>query len=291
MITVFTPTYNRAYIISNLYRSLLRQTDKEFEWIIVDDGSSDNTWTMVNTWVGDGHIKIRTFRQDNGGKYRAINRGVKEAEGELFFIVDSDDYLADDAIEKIQLVYNGIRNDNAFAGVCGLRCYPDGSRIGGECDFGIIDCSSLDFRYKHKIKGDMAEVIRTVVMREYPIPEFDGELFCPEAVFFNRIAKKYKLRYFYEKIYICQYLSDGLTAKITKLRMSSPRASMTCYSELAHCKIPITQKIKAAINYWRFSFCSSISFAECFRLIGYNWLLLAPFGYAFHIIDKSRCKI
>ena len=102
-ITVFTPTYNRAYIISNLYNSLCRQTFKDFEWLIVDDGSTDNTEELVNKWINDANsgFSIRYFKKENGGKPSAINYGVDCAEGELFFTVDSDDYLTDDALEKI----------------------------------------------------------------------------------------------------------------------------------------------------------------------------------------------
>ena len=99
-ITVFTPTYNRAYILENLYRSLQRQTCKTFEWLVVDDGSADNTKELFERWQQeDNFFPIRYVKQENGGKCRAINQGLKLADGELFFTVDSDDYLTDDALE------------------------------------------------------------------------------------------------------------------------------------------------------------------------------------------------
>ncbi len=291
IITIFTPTYNRAYIIENLYRSLQRQTCKDFEWLIVDDGSTDNTEELFQEWSKEENFPVRYIKQQNGGKHRAINRGVKEAKGELFFIVDSDDYLMCDAIEKIIFCYEKIKEKKEFGGVCGLKCYPDGKRVGGEDDFGVLDCNSLDFRYKYKVKGDMAEVIKTDVMREYPIPEFEGEKFCPEAVFFNRIAQKYILRYFYEKIYICDYLPDGLTAKITKIRMQSPKSSALCYAEMVRFKIPIVPKIKAAINYWRFSFCDKSNLVA--KIKGINWYLitLMPIGYVMYKRDLKTIKL
>lgn len=179
MITVFTPTYNRAYILQSLYQSLQKQTSRDFEWLIVDDGSTDNSRILIENWIKEDIIRIRYLYQNNGGKHRAINYGAKEAHGELFFIVDSDDSLSENAIERIENYYKGIKDNPLFAGVYGLRCFPNGSRIGGECDFKILDCNSLDFRYKYKIKGDMAEVLRTEVIRQYPFPEFDGEKFCP----------------------------------------------------------------------------------------------------------------
>ncbi|MFT0647270.1 glycosyltransferase family A protein [Bacteroides thetaiotaomicron] len=101
MVTVFTPTYNRAYILNDLYQSLCRQTCRKFEWLIVDDGSTDNTEGLVASWLDEGKMSLRYIKQPNGGKHRAINKGIQEANGDLFFIVDSDDYLAKNAIERI----------------------------------------------------------------------------------------------------------------------------------------------------------------------------------------------
>ena len=251
-LTIFTPAYNRAFSLPRLYKSLCDQTNKNFEWLIVDDGSRDNTEDVVAEFIKENSIHIKYLRQSNGGKHRAVNLGLKEAAGELFFIVDSDDWLAKDAVEKIITKYDDIRNLPDFAGVCGLKVYPSGEKIGGENDFGIIDCTSLDFRYKYNMRGDMAEAFKTDILRNYPFPEYEGENFCPEALVWNRIAKNYKLRYFYERIYVCEYLPDGLTAKITKIRHGSPAASCTHYSELSNLPIPLKQKIKAMINFWRF---------------------------------------
>lgn len=284
-ITVFTPTYNRAYILPQLYESLQQQTCKDFEWLIVDDGSSDNTAGIVQQWILEADFIIRYVQQENGGKHRAINRGAKEANGELFFIVDSDDKLTPNAIERILADYESIATNEAFAGVCGLRAFPDGSRIGGECDFGILDTNPLDLRIKHKIKGDMAEVVRTSVMRQFPFPDIQGERFCAESLIWDRISEKYIFRYFYEKIYICEYLTDGLTASMTRIRKNSPQYAKLYYSERFKRKLPIYEKIKAAINYWRFAFCDK----DCSRFnitaIGIGVMLL-PFGFLYYLLDK-----
>ena len=282
LITVFTPTYNRAYILPKLYKSLKKQTCMDFEWLVVDDGSTDNTSELFEKWKDERSFSIRYIKQSNGGKHRAINHGVKVAKGELFFIVDSDDTLSTEAIQRIVNQYMPIRNDMSFGGVCGLRAYHNGERIGGERNFGILDCTSLDFRYKYRIKGDMAEVIRTHVLKEFPFPEVEGEKFCPEALIFNRIATKYKLRYFYEKVYLCEYLEDGLTASIVKVRMKSPQTSTQYYSELFYMPIPFIQKIKAAINYWRFAYC--LDNTKPRNPIGWG-CVCKPFGYLYHRKD------
>lgn len=253
LISVFTPTYNRAYRIGDLYESLREQTFRDFEWVIVDDGSQDETEDLVRKWIADAGFTIRYFRQYNGGKHIAVNRGMKEARGELFYIVDSDDYLPQDALQIIAEEYGKVRGKEDFCGVSGARYYPNGKRIGGAASFGILECSALDFRQKYHVPGDMAEVFRTEILRRYPFPEFEGEKFCPEALVWNRMAEKYKLRYFNRCTYICEYLPDGLTAGIVRARRNSPLASMTYYSEQAKRNVPLREKLKSAVNFWRFA--------------------------------------
>lgn len=288
MLSIFTPTYNRAYIITELYKSLLSQTNKEFEWLVVDDGSTDSTEDLIQSFIINNKISVRYIKQSNEGKYRAINRGAKEAKGELFFIVDSDDILSNNAVESLLFHYNNIRNDFSFAGVSGLKVTPCGLKVGGESDYTILDCNKFDFRYKYKIKGDMAEAVRTDILRLYPFPEIDGEKFCAESMIWNKIAQHYKLRYFYEKIYICDYLTDGLTANSVKLRMQSCRLAMILYSDLFKMKVPLRIKIKAATNYWRFALCSSISVRDKLKQINIISLAFFPVSMILHHKDLLR---
>ena len=287
MITIFTPTYNRSYIIRTLYQSLCDQSLLDFEWLIVDDGSTDDTEEQIKNLIAENKITIRYFKQKNAGKHIAINYGVKEAKGELFFIVDSDDFLASNAIERLNFYYSQIKDDITFAGVSGNRTTFKGNRIGGNLSYEVIDCSPLDLRLKYHIKGDMAEAFKTQVLKEYPFPVFNNEKFCPEAMVWNRLSLKYRLRYFNEGIYRCEYLPDGLTAKIVRLRMQSPLASMLYYSELYHMPIPFLQKLKAAINFWRFSFCAKDSFSHKIKQIGLVSLFMYPLGLLFYLKDKK----
>ena len=287
LVTVFTPTYNRAYIIENLYKSLQRQTCKDFEWLVVDDGSSDITEELFREWSKENSFSVRFIKQKNGGKHRAINRGLKEAKGELFFIVDSDDFLSEDAIEIISDNYSIINNNNAFIGMSGMRAYPDGRRIGGEVSFDTLDCSAFDYWFKHNITGDSAEVFKTDVFRQFPFPEIEGERFCPEALVWYRIASSgYLMHYFNQKIYICDYLPDGLTAKITKLRINSPVGAMLTYKELYEAKVNIKWTAKSGINYWRFNF-------HCSRNKRLEWRpsrIYAIPGYVFYLKDRFGKK-
>lgn len=213
MITVFTPTYNRAYIIERLYQSLLNQTSYNFEWLIVDDGSTDNTGELVEQWKKKlNPFPIRYIRQKNGGKHRAINRGVQEANGEAFFIIDSDDYLIESAIQLIENWWKDVAENDSFAGVSGLKAEKDMRLREDEGVFDeYVDASNLE-RDQYGLNGDKAEVYKTAILRKYPFPEFHGENFLTETVVWDKIAfDGYKIRWHSQIIYICEYRKDGLT--------------------------------------------------------------------------------
>ena len=285
LITVFTPTYNRAHLLPRLYESLIAQTCQDFEWIIVDDGSTDNTEAIAQSFFSPlGGMEGGLIRQPNGGKHRAINRGVQEARGELFFIADSDDYLPEDSLAKVSEYYQKIKEDKTIGGVCGLDIAPNGASVSSALPQDEIICTSLDIRLRYHVTGDLKEVFLTSVMREFPFPEIEGERFCPEALVWNRIAQKYKLLFFNQPIYVAEYQPEGITAGIVRARMNSPVASATTYQELNSYDIPLKEKVKAAINYWRFRACvpkgKQVPKLPCY------WLWCKPLGYLMYLRDK-----
>jgi glycosyl transferase cpsO len=288
LITVFTPTYNRGYLLPRLFSSLRNQSFKDIEWLIVDDGSTDNTHDVVMAFIEEDIIPIRYVFKRNGGKHRAINEGVKHAKGELFFIVDSDDMLPPNALKRVAEVYGQIKDDRSFGGVAGVDAYPDGRIVGSGLPAPIIDCNSIDIRSKYHVAGDLSEVFRTDVMREFSFPEIEGEKFCPEVLVWNRIACKYKLRYFNEAIYIAEYQPEGLTAQIVEIRMKSPIATTTCYAEMLSLDIPFKDKVKAVINYWRFRFCCKGE--KTVAKIGWGWKCVSPLGWLMHINDLRMIR-
>ncbi len=216
MITVFTPTYNRAYRLSKLYESLKRQTSNCFEWIIVDDGSTDDTRALIEGWTkNDNGFDIRYIHKENGGKHTAINAGVAAAKYDWFFIVDSDDYVTDDAIEKVEEWTENL-TDTQIAGVSGTSIFPDKRIIGEKIQFAsgdYIDAKNTE-RGKYGLGGDKAEVYRTEILRKYPFPVFEGEKFLTELCVWNEIARNgYKVRWYNYPLKICEYLEDGLTSQ------------------------------------------------------------------------------
>ena len=248
LFTVFTPTFNRAALLPRLYESLCRQTFRDFEWVIVDDGSTDNTAAVVDGFRGKENLfPIRYFRKVNGGKHTAINYGVQKASGELFLILDSDDELPMDSLNKIAEAWQSVASLPAkgkqIGGICGYMAHRDGTVIGHPTINGVAD--SIELRYIYGVTGDMCEVFRTMVLREFPFPEIQGEKFCPEVLVWNRIATKYTLKIFPEIIYLRDYLQGGLTDNITLVRMRSPAASMMTYSEMTRLAgIPFRARLR-----------------------------------------------
>lgn len=212
-ITIFTPTYNRGPLIERLYQSLLAQTQKNFEWLILDDGSTDNTESyFANLLNKQQPFPIRYIKQENGGKHRAINKGVINAEGKLFFIVDSDDYLTENAIEKINQWTATLDDSRKWAGIAGLRGQSKNRILGQHNSTSeFIDAKNSE-RRKYNLLGDKAEIYFTEVLKKYPFPEIPGENFISEEIIWNAIARDdYYLRWFNEIIYISNYLEGGLT--------------------------------------------------------------------------------
>lgn len=211
MITIFTATYNRGELLNRLYESLRRQSCLEFEWVLVDDASTDETERIISRFKSD-LFPIIFKKQVHGGKHRAINKGLEIAKGDFFYIVDDDDYLPDDSIEIICSWLTQIDDD--IVGVAGLRILPDGTVCGGKPQIEkteYVDATNFE-RKKYNLLGDKAEVYKTSVMKRHVFPEFEDEYFVTENVCWDAIAAEGgKVRWYNKPIYICEYQSDGLT--------------------------------------------------------------------------------
>ena len=198
--TIFTATYNRALLLSKLYNSLLNQTYKNFEWIIVDDGSTDGTKNTINKFIKDKKINIKYYFQENAGKHRAINKGIDLAVGKYFFIVDSDDYLPNDSLEIYEKYILKI-DDDEYAGLVGLKAYNLNKIIGKTFNGKELDILNYE-RKKYGIFGDKAEIYKTEILKKFKFPEYKNEKFLNEAIVWNEIALNgYKLKFINEITY------------------------------------------------------------------------------------------
>lgn len=289
--TVFTPTFNRAATLKRCYEHLLGQTFKDFEWLVVDDGSTDDTQSVVNGFILENKINIRYYRQHNFGKPTAINWGVSLAAGEFFVILDSDDALRHDYMEILLKEYDAIdaAKINKFAGVEGSTCSFGGKLIGTEfpvgygCDF--LDSDFMEIRLKHKVRGDKHGFIKTEIMKEYPMPIFPGEKYITEAVIWNRMAQKYCVRFINENIYLAEYRRDGLTKNWVRMRMNNPKGGMVYCREFLGfgVKIPISAILVKYNNLVRFSLHAG-KLPDVISGIKGPRLLLAPVAIAVGIL-------
>lgn len=287
LITIFTPTYNRSHTLQRLYDSLITQSNKNFEWIIVDDGSVDNTEELIISFISESKISIVYCKQENAGKHIAINKGVELAKGEYFYIVDSDDYLPLNAIQIIENKISLINKENTI-GVIGLKQSEGGKLLGRLFPKEDILLNHLDRVYKYKLVGDFAEVIKTEVIKDFTFPKISNEKFCTEGLLWNRLAKRgYVFLCFNDVIYYGDYLEGGLTMNSVKIRKRSPKGTMLFYEELQDMKIPFIYKIRANINYWRFSYYSKNTFYKSLKKIGVKYSIIGlPISLLFYLRDK-----
>lgn len=285
MITILTPTFNRGKLLPNIFDSLRCQTSQSFEWIIVDDGSEDDTREVVARMSVSATFPLHYIHKQNGGKHTALNRGLATAKGELVLILDSDDQLPPHATQDIEEAWAKVRDDKSCAGVCGYMAHRNGKVIGRPMVDSLTD--TLGLRYKLGVSGDMAEVYRTDILKQYPFPEIPGEKFCPEALVWNRISQKYKILVFSKVIYYRDYLDGGLTDSIVRIRMKSPVASMMTYQEMVSYRVPLKIKIRAAINYWRFWCCRA---NNPYPKLNFLWAWAFPLGVLSHWRDLIKTR-
>lgn len=253
--TILTPTYNRASLLWNLFYSLQRQSFRDFEWVIVDDGSTDNTEDVVAQMQSSDHFFPIVFRKtQNGGKHRAWNHGVDLSSGEMIFGCDSDDYLPPDALGVTDLIEKTIPLEEKahFAGVCGLKGYPDGNEVGNTFqNQAILDMTYLE-REKNGVKGDKAEVFYSSVWKTYRYKEFDNENFLTEATSLMRMAEDgLKIRFFNSIIKTIEYRPDGLSANVNERFVKCPQGwGLYISQRIKHGMLTGKGKWDVVLNYY-----------------------------------------
>jgi glycosyltransferase involved in cell wall biosynthesis len=249
--TVFTPTWNRAHTLPRVYDSLRAQTLQDFEWVIVDDGSDDGTEAVVRGWMAGGDIAIRYEYQPNRGKPSAVNRGAALARGDLFAILDSDDTLTPDALERLHEIWASIPDDRrpAFSGVTVHCVDPGGSIIGDPFPADPLDAHP----WQLTVSGEKWGCHRTAVVRAYPFPIFAGEQYVPEGLIWNRIGHTYLIRF--RNVGLRRYAPapGGVTAHIRTVLIRNPRGAALYYREVLGLPLPARSHWRAAAQYGRWT--------------------------------------
>jgi len=236
ILTIFTATYNRGHLIRRLYESLLRQSNFKFEWLVVDDGSTDGTSELFESILSKSHpFEIRYYKQENKGLIRSLNLGVQLAKGAFFSKIDSDDYLTDDYSKQVLKWIEDIKGEDKIYGVGGLkvnqRMEPMTGKwpiINGE----YVDATDIE-RKLYRLDADMSEAWRTDILKKYPFPVWPGEKFAPEQITFFTIALDgYKIRWRNIPINVCEYQEDGLTLGAFNLQKNNPMGYAMMYNQL-----------------------------------------------------------
>ena len=220
-LTILTPTYNRKELLKNLFDSLRDQTSQDFQWLIIDDGSTDGTCEAIES-LPEHNFRLDYYRKPNGGKHTALNYSHSHIESELVCIVDSDDILIPKAVETIVETANEYLQYKNIKAMTFLRGSDENTPICKSFPNRSVISNHIDFRLNGNRAGDCFEVLLTETFREFPFPEYRGETFMGEGYLWNNVGFKYDTVYVPKVLYICKYRNDGLTRAGRELRIRNP---------------------------------------------------------------------
>lgn len=283
-LTIFTPTYNRAYILPQLYDSLCEQICKDFEWLIVDDGSTDHTKDLVEEWINEQIISIRYVRQENGGKMRAYNMAVSLTKTELFVCIDSDDQFTSEFVVKDSLAFwdehANDRSDNKIAGMISLRRSPYGSDISQLPPFG----TSAKLRAYYG--GETTSFVLTDILRNFPYPSFEGENFVTDNYIYDGMDEKFLFLFHPYYSQKCDYHEDGYTMNYRRLLFNNPRGHREYHAQ--RVRLRKEGVIQSMICYISLSLFikDHTMFSSSPNLL--MTLLLYPLGCLKHLYDRYK---
>lgn len=258
MITVFTPSYNRRKELHNLYKSLLKQNNANFEWLIVDDGSQDDTKEYIEKLKKEKKIKINYVYKTNGGKQSAYNLGLDKAKGDIFLCIDSDDILKEDILNTISCDFKAINKNEELAGIMYVQGYISNQNkiVGTEFPEDNKVYNYFDVYHKYKVTGDKLIVFKTKVAKEYYFPIIEGEKFVPEALIYNRLSKKYDFLCRNTVAAYKEYLIGGYSNNYFNLVKRNPLGNRLYFKEL----YDLEKKIYNVYGYILFSIYGHIKF-------------------------------
>ncbi|PJB09673.1 MAG: glycosyltransferase family 2 protein [Gammaproteobacteria bacterium CG_4_9_14_3_um_filter_38_9] len=248
MITILTPTYNRAHTLHRLFSSLCAQNNKSFEWLVIDDGSQDNTETLLHEFQKKSDFNIRIIFQENSGKHVAINTGVFSAKGDWIFIVDSDDALTPDAISEVSRSLKNLALKQ-IAGVCYRKANFNGLMIGSTDVFDSEMMCLKPTSAGRQLKGDLAYIFRKEFMLSNLFPVIAGEKFIPELYIWNKISDYGDIYFYVNKFtHLCEYLPDGYSRNFFNCLKANPRGFLIYYRAQVFRDDRVTAKLKCLVR-------------------------------------------
>ena len=283
MLTVFTPTYNRAGYLQRLYESLRRQKQQDFEWLVVDDGSTDDTAQVVKSFQAQSDLTIRYVCKENGGKHTAYNEALKHARGNWFLCVDADDYLSDDALEWLFGMLAQLPEDQ---GVAAYKSDQTGKTLSDAFPAEVTTCKISDLSLRLNCRGEFTFVFPTKVAREYPFPEFPGEKFVGENVVYDRIEQVCPVNLLGQVITVCEYLPDGYSQNFGGLMKKNPSGFCVYFLQRIDLIPGLVGRWSCAGKYWCFRFISGNKTLKYHGPHKGAWVLGWPLGLAFRLYYK-----
>ena len=277
MLTIFTPTYNRRHILPRLYDSLCAQTSKDFVWLVVDDGSTDQTFELFEEWQKEKKINISFYKQKNQGKSVAMNKGINECKTKLFTCVDSDDYLVNEAVNSILDTWM-----HCHPYSIGILCLREVSKVPNAMKTNDFYTTLRDAYCKYGLHGDTMLVFRSDIIKRFQFPSFDGEKFVPEDYLYDKIDKEGKLKFLNKVLYKGQYLEDGYTAEMAKLIKNNPQGYHAFICQRLSYDDTLKQRILDTIRHIAIN--KVLESKGLKYQVIYPWLyaLLYPLGYIFY---------
>lgn len=288
LLSIVTPVYNRAALIKTCWESLARQTDKDFEWIVVDDGSSDGSADVVRG-LPDAGFPVILVEKENGGKHTALNASHPHVHGKYVLILDSDDMLVDTAVEQVR---DGWRKYNRNPEI-GMVTFLKGSAVDTPSCMADDEGVPVDImRYQRRCfhSSDCCEVICAELYLKYPFPVFEGERFISEGALWNRVSFTHKCVYINSVIYIAEYLEGGLTKSGKSLRIRNPRGGMYTANLNANKKNFFKRRIKNGLLYTCYSCFAGLSLRDMLKHTDSKLLMLCslPAGWLLHLYWKRK---
>lgn len=262
-ITVFTPTYNRAYILPRTYESIKKQHYSDFEWVIMDDGSVDNTMELVERWQKEGTVTIKYYKQNNHGRFSAFNNAKKYFEGDLIAFLDSDDYFLDGSIQKLADTWNQIQEPEKCSGIIAYMETKGGDIVGTGFPNGVIYETIYRLYDKYRMKGDKFLAFRNDLIQKYEYPIFENEKFGGDSILFNQINDEYPMYLLREKISFREYMEDSITNNLSKFHMNSQNGMREHYKDaLRHERYSKIRILKHCIGFVAFSKLTNRTFIQ-----------------------------
>ena len=285
-LAIVTPTYNREKLLRRTFESLQRQTNKNFVWYIIDDGSVDNTEKLVKSF--DADFKIIYKKKKNGGKHTALNYIIPKVKESFLLILDSDDFLTENCCDVILEKLNNIKEDN-ICGISFLKGSDENNFVGKPyTKDGIVD-SFVNQRYNKRTIGDKAEVFRTDILQQYPFAVFENERFTSEAQVWCQISGKYKMIFYNQIIYICEYQVGGLSDNVRKTLYKNPKGACACYKQLTTMQFNLINRCKYTLLYTAHGLIAHYSLRHLLKNSGDKLLfvLLLPLSFVLKL-KRSR---